>query len=314
MNSLTLDTRALFQQTRQNEDEISDTHDQKSWYLRTAPRGSRLQATVNWPQRVIGQLSDRESNHEGTKTKVVAKSDGRARGWLSAFRFGSSDAVDITVFSKLPNPDCEAFDRFVASVVQEASKSGIEEWNKIFAYTDFDALPVYISILTLAATEDKSNQLPARRVFVERCRKTLRSMGMADELFDLVQKDTKAAPRREQFLKTAHMVACLEEQTATKGYVKAAIAFEKLGDIRSALACVYRNTRYRLRDGQAAELDEDVRTFDIDEAGIDTMLAVLTATAPIKSSLPSRKTLYRVVRRTLKKRGQLEYGLLDGLK
>ncbi|KAA1260420.1 hypothetical protein LF1_29600 [Rubripirellula obstinata] len=314
MNSLTLDARELFQQTRQNEDEIRDTHDQKSWYLRTAPRGNRLQAAVNWPQRVIGVLSNREGDPQINQTKEVAKAGGRARSWLSAFRFGSTDAVDVTVFSKLPNPDIAAFDHFVVSVVQEASKSGIEEWNKIFAYTDFDALPVYISILTLAATEDKSNQLPARRVFVERCRKMLRSMGMADELFDLVQKDTKAAPRREQFLKTAHMVACLEEQTATNDYIKAAIAFEKLGDIRSALACVYRNTRYRLRDGQAKELDEDVRTFDIAEAGIDTMLAVLTATAPIKSNLPSRKAFYRGVRRVLKKRGQLEYGLLDGLK
>ncbi|MEZ6087819.1 MAG: hypothetical protein R3C05_07320 [Pirellulaceae bacterium] len=111
------------------------------------------------------------------------------------------------------------------------------------------------------------------------------------------------------------MVACLEEQTATKDYFKAAIAFEELGDIRSgASLCVYRNTRYRLRDGQTKELDEDMRTFDINEAGIDTMLAVLTATAPIKSSLPSRKALYRGIRRTLKKRGQLEPGLLDGLK
>lgn len=315
MNSLTIGPREFFQQVRQLEGEVSSTNDQKAWYWRSTPRNSRLQALVNWPQRVLlSGIREATMDAAETESKDVGETKKRACGWLHSTQTKSTSSADVRIFAKLPSPDVKAFDVFVTAVSHEASKTGVEAWNKIFAYTDFDAMPLYISILTLAATEEKNVDLPVRRVFVERCRRSIRARGMADGLIEIVQDRTKSVPRRDQYLRSAHMVACLEEQTATKDYIKAAIAFEKLGDIRSALACVYRNTRYRLRDGQAKELDEDVRTFDIDEAGIDTMLAVLTATAPIKSSLPSRKALYRGVRRTLKKRCQLEYGLLDGLK
>jgi len=101
---------------------------------------------------------------------------------------------------------------------------------------------------------------------------------------------------------------------ATSGYLAEAISFEKLGNTASALACIYCNVRYRLRDNQLIELDDEVRQFSFDKARVDTMLAVLTATAPVKSSLPSRKLLYRNIYRTLMKRGQYERRLLDGLK
>jgi hypothetical protein len=263
---------------------------------------------------VLSGIGDATRDTAESESKDVGETKKRVSGWLRSTRTKSTSCTDVRIFAKLPSPDVKAFDVFVTAVSHEASKTGVEAWNKIFAYTDFDAMPLYISILTLAATEEKNVDLPARRVFVERCRRSIRARGMADGLIEIVHDRTRSVPRRDQYLRTAHMVACLEEQTATKDYVKAAIAFEKLGDIRSALACVYRNMRYRLRDGQVKELDEDVRAFDVDNAGIDTMLAVLTGTAPIKSSLPSRKALYRGVRRALKKRGQLEQGLLDGLK
>lgn len=310
MSSATLDPRELVRETRQIEENVRDTHDQKYWYLRVAFRSNHMQTANNWPQRIFGGICNQEDVRSSDATHD-SKPNARTRSWLPSADRGN---IEVTVFSNLPQPNINAFENFVVSVVEQASKSGDEEWNKIFAYTDFDSMPIYISILTLAATEAKSNLLPARRVFVERCRKTLRSMGMADELFDLVQTETLAEPRRKQFLKTAHMVACLEEQKATRDYEAAAVQFEKLEDIRSALACVYRNVRYRLRDNQLKELDDDIRKFDVTEAGIDTMLAMLTATAPVKSRLPSRKLLYRAVRRTLKKRGQLEHGLLGGLK
>ncbi len=314
MGSLTLDPSELVRETRQLDEVAIDVGNQKSWYQKAVRQKSRMQTAVNWPQRVFGEIQGQEvvsvELEKDADTTLVERMSTKR----SMTRLATGDLDLVTAFSKLPQTNFAAFDHFVSLIVHQASSNLTDEWNKIFAYIDFEAMPVYISILTLAATEDKSNRLPARRVFVERCRKTLRAMGMADKLFDLVQTEVSAEPRRQQFLKTAHMVACLEEQSATQGYLTAAIRFEKLEDIRSALSCVYRNVRYRMRDNQMSELNVDVCEFDLEEAKIDTMLAVLTATAPIKSRLPSRKLLYRNVHRTLRKRGQLERGLLDGLK
>ena len=87
------------------------------------------------------------------------------------------------------------------------------------------------------------------------------------------------------------------------------------GDARTTRRSVRTAVRtYRLRDGQIKELDSDVSEFKFAEAKVDTMLATLTATAPVKRSLASRSALYANIQRTLKKSGQLERGLLDGLK
>jgi len=112
----------------------------------------------------------------------------------------------------------------------------------------------------------------------------------------------------------SHMIACLEEPKATNGYLEAALHFDQLHDTRSALACVYRNVRYRLRDNQLTELDNDLKRFDVSTVGINIMLAVLTSTAPIKSKLTNRRRLFREFKAYLKKSGQLEKGLLDDLK
>ena len=98
------------------------------------------------------------------------------------------------------------------------------------------------------------------------------------------------------------------------GYLDAAVEFEKRLDVRSALACVYRNVRYRLRDNQLKLLNDDLVTFRFGEANTDTMLAVLTATAPFKTTLPNRRALFKQIQVALKKRGVMERGLLDGLK
>ena len=314
MNSLTIGPREFLQQVRQLEDEVSSTDDQKAWYWRSTPRNSRMQALVNWPQRVLAGIGEATMDAAETESEEVGETKKRASGWLSSTRTKPTGSADVRVFAKLPSADVKAFDVFVTAISNEASKTGVETWNKIFAYTDFEAMPLYISILTLAATEEKNVDLPARRVFEERCRRSLRAKGMAEGLIKIVQDGTRLVPRRDQYLRTAHMIACLEEQTATPQFLDAAVAFEKLDDVRSALACVYRNVRYRLRDGQFRELDDDIRSFDPADAGVDTMLAVLTSTAPIKGHLPSRKGIYRNVRRELKRRRQLEPGLLDGLK
>ena len=313
MSNLTLDPHNLIHQTREFEQYSYRSFDPSDWYRSTARLGRLM-----FREKASQTFTIKEDTDCSASTWASAsKSDGKftvlLEHWLRACT-GTSEHRKATVFNHLPATDRRAFERFVNSVVEQASRNGVEEWNKIFAYTDFDSMPLYVSILTLAATEEKSNQLPARRVFVERCRKTLRSMGLADSLFDLVQNETLAVPRRVQFLKTAHMVACLEEHSATEGYLDAAISFEKLDDNRSALACIYRNVRYRLRDTQLRQLDADVQGFNFKEANIDTMLAILTATASVKRSLPNRKSLFRNVKHALAKRGLLERGLLDGLK
>lgn len=97
-------------------------------------------------------------------------------------------------------------------------------------------------------------------------------------------------------------------------YLKDAIQFDQIGDTKSALACIYKNITYgRIRDKQFEELNNELLDFDIEKAGITTMLAVLTATAPVKLKLTNRNSLFQKIKNELKKRNRLEKGLLDGL-
>lgn len=314
MGSLTIDPRELMHDTRQADGLLCESSDQKDLYRRISNRISSLQVSINWPQRVFAETEAQASEpiHDNAGDKTWSPNGLMRRAQARATREHCSASESI--FSDLPKANLVSFERFVTSVAEKVTLDNVPAWNKVFAYTDFDSYPLYVSLLTLAATEDDSCRLPARRVFAARCKKTMHSLGLADKLIDQVQDDCPAEPKRELLLRVAHMMACLEEQVATDGYLQAAIHFEKLNDIRSALACVYRNVRYRLRDGQIANLDDDIRNFVVEDAGVETMLAVLTATAPVKRQVPSRKLLYRSIRRTLKNRGQLEAGLLDGLR
>ncbi|MCC7337870.1 MAG: hypothetical protein IT422_22510 [Pirellulaceae bacterium] len=311
MSSLPLHARNLLQQSREFGEQLRESLDQSDRYRIAARDGRGMQVDRTSQDYVFGESEGLGESSTALQDINECEPSGRLRHWRSISRI---ETAQVSVFSELPQPDLIAFDRFVHAVAKQASQDSVEKWNRIFAYTDFGSMPFYISILTLAAAESKSKQLPVCRVFVERCRNTLRSMGIAEKVLDWPWKQASMVPRRTLFLNAAYMVACLEQQTATHGYLSAAIEFEKLGDSRSALACVYRNVRYRLRDNQVRELDDDVRGFDVTEAGVDSILALLTATAPVKSSLSSRKSFFRNAYRTLKKRGLLERGLLDGLK
>jgi hypothetical protein len=184
----------------------------------------------------------------------------------------------------------------------------------MLAYADFDAIPLHCLIIALGIALDDGAQTATRRIFFERVRIALKAKGVREGLLESALPAAPATTRRAAWVGVAHMVACLERQFATPGYVDAAIKFEKLSDVRSALACVYRNVRFRLRDNQIKELDVDVGEFNVDEAKVDTMLAVLTATAPSSRYLRNRLSLYKRISLALKKQGKLERGLLDGLK
>lgn len=70
----------------------------------------------------------------------------------------------------------------------------------------------------------------------------------------------------------------------------------------------------KIRNEKLNELDNDIQSFDVDFADINTMLAVLVATAPVKDKLPSREDVYKRIKSSIKKHGLLKKGILTGLK
>ncbi|WP_146439815.1 hypothetical protein [Crateriforma conspicua] len=270
-----------------------------------------MRALFNWPQFLVplkcGDEFDEDAEHTTAQATVSSRlpSKGPKSGREAEF-----EELCSRLFERLPRVDIQEFKRFVASI--DSSVNSSQRWTQVFAYTDFASLPMHALILALAATVEEK-QLPSRRVFAERCRLSLRSRGIADAVLRHRSNHSQGRSEADEYIRAAHMVACLEQPVATEGYLDAAVQFEKMDDVRSALACVYRNARHRLRAGKLAELDADIKTFDVGSAGVDTMLAVLTATAPAKSKLPSRKRLFRRIKAELKSRGELDKGLLDGL-
>lgn len=77
---------------------------------------------------------------------------------------------------------------------------------------------------------------------------------------------------------------------------------------------VHQRVRRQIENDQISELDEDIEGFNVQAGDIDIMLAMLTATACVKSKLKHRKKLYRQVKAELKSRGLWESGILWGLK
>ncbi|WP_145078908.1 hypothetical protein [Aureliella helgolandensis] len=292
----------------------SDFRSAKNWYTAKASPKCRMQTSYNWAQWVNARVDTQYTiDAEDAARDESTTTEGRIREAWNKLAFLRHRA-ETKKAHRLSASDKATFEDLCSCIHEIASEFGPGDWNQLFTYTDFSAIPLPVSILTLAFTEREEGRIPSRKVFVERCRKAVRALGMTSCLFETELPEETSNSKEEMFRTAAHMLACLEEQTATNGYLKAASQFEKAKEARWALACIYRNVRYRIRDEQLDELDKDIRTFDAHSAGVDTMLAILTATAPIKSKLPSRKSLYRSVRRELKNRPGSERGILDGLK
>ncbi|NOY40360.1 MAG: hypothetical protein GXP26_00800 [Planctomycetes bacterium] len=312
MSNLTLDPKEIIREARKLEEQKREEQSlgmrsPRDCY-RSASRKNRLLPVYSW--EYLGRHDDEsqgESEFTSTSTERPDEFDYKNLQIQDQKSYKLSEGI----FADYPRPDVNEFSKFLKSM--DARVASREMWTQVFAYTDFSAMPTYASILALAATAGEK-QLSARQVFAERCRSTLRARGIAEDILECLAEDTSTESTVARYIDAAHMVACLEEQVATDGYLDAAIHFERIDDTRSALACVYRNARHRLRDNQFAELDKDIEKFDIGAAGINTMLAVLTVTAPIKSKLTKRNRLFRQIKAELKKRGLLEKGLLDGLK
>lgn len=67
-------------------------------------------------------------------------------------------------------------------------------------------------------------------------------------------------------------------------------------------------TRHRLE-----ELDSIIKNLSPADLCIDYLLGVLTASLPVRRSLPSRPAFYKAVEAVLTARGEMEPGLLQGL-
>jgi len=309
MSSVALDPRGLVVQVRENAERAYLDYDSNDWYRSTARQARFGEQSTS---RATMGLCDEQKSSSGIAAEQVASPTiwNRVAHW---FRGRTEKPLTLDEFQSVSPNDVQAFDQFVTFLRQQESCNSVEDWNKKLAYTDFDSWPVKSTILILAISCDKQDDIPVWRVQLNRCRKNLQSLGIHNNLFESLRNQYPADSQHSLLLKAARMVDALETQVATDDYLDSAIAFEQLNEVRSALACVYRNARYRLRDGQIKELDSDVRGFEFSEAKVDTMLAILTATAPVKRNLASRSTLYANIQRTLKKRGQLERGLLDGL-
>lgn len=68
-----------------------------------------------------------------------------------------------------------------------------------------------------------------------------------------------------------------------------------------------------MSDGRLSELDEGLATVKVEDTPMELLLGYLTATLPVKSSLPARKKLYEEVRLILMKRDEDHLALLKGL-
>jgi hypothetical protein len=285
----------------------------KELYRRASQPKSRIPAEFNLPQEVFANVEQqnvappRSIDTGGTTYHVKSV-------WKPRVEAPEISDFEARFHANLPSSDHSRYRAFIVAIERSIGEQKAENWNHLFAYTDFDSLPTYVSLLTLAATADQSANVPARRIFFERCRRAVKSMGLNLELVDHFPSAPCSEVEKTGIITTAHMVACLEEASATEGYLDAAIKFEQRQEIRSGLACIYRNVRFRLRDHQLELLDEDINEFNFKSAGIDTMLSILTATAPQKRVLRNRSKLFKEIRSELKRRGQLERGLLDGLK
>lgn len=68
-----------------------------------------------------------------------------------------------------------------------------------------------------------------------------------------------------------------------------------------------------MKAGRLQYLDAAISAFTPEDMSTDNLLGVLTATLPVRSRLPARKSFYQAVERVLTARGELGPGLLDGL-
>jgi hypothetical protein len=84
-------------------------------------------------------------------------------------------------------------------------------------------------------------------------------------------------------------------------------------DPAAELDSIYQWADGLMKAGRLQYLDAAISAFHPEDMTTDNLLGVLTATLPVRSSLPSRKAFYQAVERILTYRGEMGPGLLNGL-
>lgn len=276
----------------------------KSWF---SEQQGAIRVAWSWHQEIFAQIEEQRQEQEGSSDEHSFgwSEEGPGLDWYLQFLKEVSSTASQTGY--------KAFNDIDVAVRRFCSGFDVGAWNEFIAYTDFDALPKFVALLVLAESMNQKVVVPGQRILLERCRDSLRRVGFKSDILARHELSIRGLPKSDILWKTAHVIACLEEEIATNGYTSVAIELEKQKEIRLALACIYRNVRYRLRDGQLQELNQEVSQFAVEDAAIDTILAMLTATAPAKKLLSNRKSLFKKSKHVLHSRGELEPGLLDGL-
>ncbi len=88
---------------------------------------------------------------------------------------------------------------------------------------------------------------------------------------------------------------------------------ESRGRLNAALDEIYNHVDEMLLAGMFSEVDDRLESIDCDEHSTDLLLAMLTITYAAKSSLPRRTDFYNRAEDSIRRRGELEDGLLFGL-
>jgi hypothetical protein len=79
------------------------------------------------------------------------------------------------------------------------------------------------------------------------------------------------------------------------------------------LDAIYDHFDQLMTEHRLEELDSIIKNLSPTDLSIDHLLGVLTASLPVKSSLPSRPAFCKAVEKELISRGVFEPGLLTGL-
>lgn len=101
--------------------------------------------------------------------------------------------------------------------------------------------------------------------------------------------------------------------TCAVDFLDRALALEAMGFSDTALDLIYDTCDELMKSRQFALCASLLGEVDVSGCSIDIMLGLLTATLPAKNALSTRRAFYNRVEDELRRRGELEHELLQGL-
>jgi hypothetical protein len=98
-----------------------------------------------------------------------------------------------------------------------------------------------------------------------------------------------------------------------ESFVQSANRLDRAGHRNAAMDLIYDRIDEMMRRDQMPALDALQQSVPVEELTVDVLLALLTATLPVKKRLKARPDLFERTERVLRDRGEYEDGLLTGL-